>query len=152
MKPLHIAIAVAAFIAVYLLTPPETKVGLGESWLRLTHDPGQLCFDYERKRLNDPFTAKLQTQSVNATDPNEVRITLQAKNSYGAYMSTQAVCIMKAGTIDADATVAKRKGLVASAAYQREMQMMDEGIKCLENKIARRRAGEVVSALPCPGE
>ena len=153
MKRTHILLCALAAVAVYLLTPPETKAALGESWLRITGNPGQLCFDYERAKLNDPITAKLRTQHVSATDVNDVTITMQAKNPFGAYTSTEVSCTIKDGKVDTDATVAKRKGLVAKAAYQRDMKLMDDGIKCLKDKIVRRGGGEVViSALPCPGE
>lgn len=89
---------------------------------------------------------------MSATDANEVTIALQAKNPFGAYLPIDATCVLRAGKVDIEATMAKRKGLVAKAAYQREMQVMDEGIKCLNDKIARRAAGKTVSPQPCPGE
>ena len=138
MKPLHIGLGVLAIAALFLLTPPETKDSLGESWRRLSGDPGQACFDHERASLNDPITAKLQSRTVDPSRQDEVTITFQAKNPFGTYLSTTAICVVKSGKVDVPLTKVLRVS-----------QTMDAGIKCLEGKIANRRAGSPVSLLFC---
>jgi len=141
MKLLGIGVGIFAIVALYLLTPLETKASLGESWRRMSGDPGQACFDFERANFNDSVTAKLQATSIRPESPNEVHIRFQAKNAFGAYRPGEAICVMKAGKVDA-----------ASTQIKRTMNTIDAGIKCLEEKIERRRSGQAVSSVPCPGE
>jgi len=99
MKPLHIAIIIAAVLPLaYFVAPTETKDALKESIARLSNDPGQICLDRVRSSLKDPMSAKLYNTEFPSDcvykDSKCVQIKYHAKNSYGAYKPLSKVCVI----------------------------------------------------------
>ncbi len=138
MKPLHIAIIVAAVLPLaYFVAPTETKVGLKESIARMTNDPGQICLDYARSDLKDPTSAKLFStipvidKTINACSINDewkcYKIKYHAKNSYGAYVEASKVCAIS----NADHKVSEGH----TESYER-IKAMDAKIKRTELETA----------------
>ena len=149
MNKLQITIAaVVAIGAVALLTPVETKASLYETWMRLTGDPGFACFEHQRSELNDPITARLQRQVVLSKTTGEVAIAFAAKNTFGAYISQEASCIVKDGKVDAAATVSLR----AREKTREKIDILRATADCLHEKNQAMLAGRPVNPLPCPGQ
>lgn len=152
MKPIHVGYAVVAAVALFFLMPPETKVSMAESWRRLLGDPGQACFDFQRDSLNDPITARLGSYVTDPISPDQITITYYARNALGAYTQANAICVVKSGKVEVPATNSARKIRALDDSIKSHERELDDGIKCLKDKIAKHKAGQPVSSLPCPGQ
>lgn len=152
------AVIVTVGIAVvYLVMPQERIDRTHESWLRLTGDPGQACLDFERRVLKDADSARLLT--VTAVKDSMVTITYRAKNGYGAYDQSTAVC-----SVDGRGEINESNTRIArlKSAVDRNSQRMDDAIACLQRRIEVRRelkrqgrySGEDDKEMgaPCPTE
>lgn len=113
-------------VVLLLLTPQDKLDSANESWSRLWRNPAQLCLDYERSQLKDPDSAKVLSSH---TDGNDVTIKYKAKNSYGAFGTTEVTCSVKSGQIDIESTKLVRGSHLADL----ELQRMDREIACLDN-------------------
>ena len=107
----------------WLVMPMERTAQLEESIHRLRNDPGILCLDYERLSLSDPKAAKLN-DVTELNGENIVKIKYSAKNAYGAYVSTSAVCSLKDGKID-----------LMSTENARTLDQLNKHNACLEAKL-----------------
>ena len=123
-----------------LLTPVDTKDSMGESWRRLTGDPGQLCFDYERKALKDPYSARLDSYQAEATNPHNVTVKYHAKNSFGAFGAGEALCSISSGAVDEVHT----KLLREERSIEDHLRKLNADIACLERRNAFIHRGQPI--------
>ncbi len=101
---------VCLFLIVFSILGPEERINtFKEKWRRARNDPAQMCFDYIRKDLQDPDSARLvsyewkdivQTEYENKSGLNysegarELHILYKAKNIYGDYVRDEDFCVM----------------------------------------------------------
>lgn len=131
-----VAVALAAACTLYLVTPQEKIDRVGESWLRFKKDPGQACLDYERRQLKDPDSARLLGASTN---DGKTTIKYKAKNGYGAYGQTEALCWFSSyGDISEELTEIAREDVRLVASNKR----LDAKIACLDETNKLMRAGK----------
>ena len=130
------AVATAGMAVVFLLTPQE-KVDRGhESWLRLRNDAGQACLDYERQHLKDPDSAQLTT--VSKGQDSSVTIAYKAKNSYGAFGQSEAVCVIEASGKVSDFRTGMRR---ESIRMEAKTKLLVEDNKCLQRQYELIKKG-----------
>jgi hypothetical protein len=88
--------AVVAALMLWFIAPEESRNMFSEASLRLSGSKGLMCLEYERKRLKDPDSSRLLISSSDET--GVTTITYKAKNSYGAYITSEAKCIFNSET------------------------------------------------------
>lgn len=95
-KNIAIVVGIILFIfgLVFLLIPEERLDKISNYIKRSTGDMGTICLDYFRKNLKDPDSAKLIDSAIVKNGPSllDVVISYKAKNSYGAYVNSEAKC------------------------------------------------------------
>src|SRR5262245_34150926 len=91
--------AVAAIAVVLLVMPTDRLYRLQELGQRMTNGDAVACLDYERESLKDPGSARLLSSSP-GKDERYIRIRYKARNGYGAYGSSEAVCARGLGSGD----------------------------------------------------
>lgn len=97
-----LAIGIVALVT-WLLMPSERISQAADLISRLQGDKGVLCLDYERLSLSDPDAAKLRSyRKLNGG--SDVSISYSAKNSFGAYISAEAICSFRDGKVDSLST------------------------------------------------
>jgi hypothetical protein len=146
MKVSLTAVVVGAFAAMAANT--EAGTGLRESYLRLTGDLGQLCFDYEKENLKDPYSARLDSWRARAGVPNTVDISYHAKNGYGAYGQGSGVCVVREGKVDAELTGWARQ----RDETERQIDRLKERNECLGRQHTLMVANKFDEAgkIDCP--
>jgi cytochrome c5 len=142
IKMLGVTIGLACFAVI--LTPQEKIDGLKTSWARLFGDPPQLCLDYERGGLKDPDSAALLDARVNGF---RVSIDYKAKNSYGAYIRSTAVCAVIDGKIDEMTTLKLRALEEATASYDCQIRRNERALELMQKG---RSKAEAWSENDCP--
>ena len=114
-----------------LLMPQERADAISTSFKRSTGDVGILCLDHIRGKLKDPESAKLLDTTVTKQSVDQkVTIRYKAKNSYGAYTTSEESCVFAKGKIDESGT--------------KLSQTLDKLAKeevCLEEQMKNRRNG-----------
>lgn len=120
---------VAAVLGAAAIAYASNREQAHEWWKRTTADPGQLCFDYERQSLKDPFSAKLASYTVDKD--STVTIKYYAKNSYGAYGPGEAICYVSGDAVHPGLTTSKRE-IKAMEAYNEKLERQSE---CLQAEI-----------------
>jgi hypothetical protein len=81
---------------------PQEKIDRArESWLRVAHDSGQACLDYERQQLKDPDSARLLSAF---SKDGTTTIKYKARNSYGAYGTSDVQCVVNGGYVNISQT------------------------------------------------
>lgn len=128
------AIATTAVAALYLVMPQEKLDQAHESWLRLTHDSGQACLDYERQQLKDPDSARLLSAF---SKDGTTTIKYKAKNSYGAYGTSDVQCAMSGYEVEAHLTDMMRE-TQRSYAKIKEMERRND---CLKKQVDLQWSG-----------
>ena len=148
MKPSQIVLPVLAVAVASLVVASiaSESVGyrVGEKWRQLTGDRGQACLDFERQVLLDPLSARLVGLELTVPGSSEVRIKYLAKNSFGAYVPGEAVCVVSSGVVDQSATaMARRNEEIRSQteAIQASTAKKERILDCLKRKIQAMREG-----------
>lgn len=136
------AAAVAVAVATFVVVPASVTDSISEDWRRLTGDPGQACFDYERALLADPTGARLHSYSVGVSDASEVTIKYSAKNGVGADAEAEVICAVHAGKVSEAGTVRRREHALAV----KRLDTLIAEFDCLEKKKDILRAGKVKEA------
>ena len=131
-KTFYVVAGLAVLAGVIALVMPQERAdAIATSFKRSTGDVGILCLDYIRGKLKDPESAKLLDTTVTkqAVD-QKVTIRYKAKNSYGAYTTSEESCVFAKGKIDESGT--------------KLSQTLDKLAKeevCLEEQMKNRRNG-----------
>lgn len=128
------AIASATAAVVYLVMPQGKLDQARESWLRLTHDSGEACLDFERQRLKDPDSARLLSAF---SKDGATTIRYKAMNSYGAYVTSEVQCAVSGNEVDAHLTDMQRGNQRSDAKIQ-EMQRQND---CLKKQVDLQWSG-----------
>lgn len=117
-------------LIVALLMPKDRVDQISESIGRFSGDPGIACLDYHRQTFKDADSAILIRTSKSGSEYlPEVRITYKAKNSFGAYVASDAECSLnKGGTVNVTLTNLNRSNKETS-------QGLDVQIACLKQKV-----------------
>jgi hypothetical protein len=79
-------------VAFFMFAPEDRINAVSEYKRRVSKDPGQLCFDYTKKKLKDPDSARYVAYEKDQW--KRIVIQYRAKNGYGAYVSGSDVCIL----------------------------------------------------------
>jgi hypothetical protein len=138
MKTWQFGLVVFGLTALSMLfMPSEASDAMGERWRRLTGDPGQACFDYQRTLLKDPYSARFDSYSVNPASENQVTVKYHAKNSYGSYGGDEALCSVWSGRVSEEGTQTLRENLVLGEKI-RKMKVANE---CIGRKNSLMRLG-----------
>jgi hypothetical protein len=132
-----VAIAVVLF-AFTSLASEDFRNAIGESWRRVISDPGQVCFDYERKLFKDPYSARLDSYSESSAQAEVVLVKYHAKNSYGAYVPGESQCVVSFGKVDEARTQLQRE----SSRLDKSIATLTAENACLAKKIELQRAGK----------
>jgi len=120
--------ATAAFVAV----PASVTGSLFEDWRRLAADPGQACFDHERRLIADAAGKRLVAYSVVGSDANEVTIRYRAMNGAEPALDEEVTCALQGGRFSAEDTIRRREH---DQAAKRIDRLVAE-FHCLERKKA----------------
>lgn len=144
MKSIKIGGAALAFLFVLVVLTPQEKLDrLGLALSRANGNPGTLCLDYQRRYLKDPISAELLEQSGKKESETsiEVNIKYRAKNSYGAYQTSTAICVITNGEINETSTEVTR----TIHKLKEEISALDESNDCLEKFNKFGRSGDSAS-------
>ena len=139
-----IAIAFGLLIvaAGFVASSSENRESIGASWRRFTDDPGQACFDFERKQLKDPFSARFVSYKEDAESPHGVTVTYYAKNSYSAFSRGEAFCWVSGGKVDVATTEEHRSSLARQKEGKEKLKRMQREIECLDRQVELLRQGK----------
>lgn len=138
-KTFYVVAGLAVLAGVIALVMPQERAdAIATSFKRSTGDVGILCLDYIRGKLKDPESAKLLDTTVTkqAVD-QKVTIRYKAKNSYGAYTTSEESCVFANGKIDESGT--KLSHTLDKLA--KEADKLEKETVCLEEKMKNRRNG-----------
>lgn len=131
-KTFYVVAGLAVLAGVIALVMPQERAdAISTSFKRSTGDVGILCLDHIRGKLKDPESAKLLDTTVTKQSVDQkVTIRYKAKNSYGAYTTSEESCVFAKGKIDESGT--------------KLSQTLDKLAKeevCLEEQMKNRRNG-----------
>ena len=131
-KTFYVVAGLAVLAGVIALVMPQERAdAIATSFKRSTGDVGILCLDHIRRKLKDPESAKLLDTTVTKQSVDQkVTIRYKAKNSYGAYTTSEESCVFAKGKIDESGT--------------KLSQTLDKLAKeevCLEEQMKNRRNG-----------
>ena len=101
-------------------------VAVGATYLMPT--AASACFNYQKTILKDPYYARLDSSSMEKD--GTVVIRYHAKNSYGAYVPGEAVCVVSGTEVSKDATELRRGNRQLEANIKR----LDREIACLAER------------------
>lgn len=114
---------------VFLLIPQERADAISTYIKRSRGDLGMVCLDYYRNNLKDPESAKLiNTTFTDSTELQEISIKYKAKNSYGAYITSEEKCTFIDGKLNEKLTD-------NSKIVEEEINKMDKEIACRKQKM-----------------
>lgn len=99
-KIVVVILSLFMIVIVFFMFAPEDRINtVIEYKRRTTNDPGQRCFDYVKKKLKDPDSARYV--SYEKDNQNRIVIHYKAKNGYGAYVNGSDVCSINSdGKVD----------------------------------------------------
>lgn len=99
-KILVVIVLLFLVFAAFLMFAPEDRLNMATEYKRrITKNPGQLCFDYTKKKLKDPDSARYV--SYENGENNKIIIHYKAKNGYGAYVNGTDMCVLGSdGNVD----------------------------------------------------
>jgi hypothetical protein len=135
-------------IVVSLVMPKDKIDQISLTYKRLVGDAGVACLDYKRKDLKDPDSAKLldaDTSTDNSTSVVSTQITYVAKNSYGAFVSSKAKCLIFNGTVDEKLTTSQQKIDEGRMEIDKDLQNLQDSIACYDKLAEYRKQGKRVT-------
>lgn len=92
-KILILMLALILIVVAFFMFAPEERINaVSEFKRRISKDPGQLCFDYTKRKLKDPDSARYIAYEKDQW--KRIVIQYRAKNGYAAYASGSDVCIL----------------------------------------------------------
>ncbi len=98
-------VCILVVVMMFFLFGPEERINaFSEKWKRINKDPAQACFDLFRKKLKDPYSARIISShwvDFNAGEKEkELHVEYKAKNSYGAYVIDEDFCVIDPDRLD----------------------------------------------------
>jgi hypothetical protein len=118
-----------AVLVIALFMPGERLETIKDTVLRLTGNSGLLCLDYHKSKLKDPESASLISSVVTGRDSvPEVTITYKAKNSFGAFITSTAICTMNSGSVHVKLTELRKSISETSSGLDKELECLDKSI------------------------
>lgn len=141
------AAAVIGLVILTRITMPESSESRALREKAELDQMGQTCLDSIKPELKDPFSAQVVSVIRSKGDPDDYAIDYRAKNSFGAYVAGETVCVIRGGKVDELSTNLRRLNIEA----KRSADQAHIWVTCLKesNRLLSEGKSEESEKLRC---